>query len=58
LTSVVIIFALRHALDSCRAENLNFKQNDDDEYYSINLPASPENVFLASKNCQEQYLLN
>lgn len=53
--SIVIIFALRSAIDAARNESGDFKLSED--FYSLKLPATPEHIFNSTKNMLDHYLL-
>jgi xanthine dehydrogenase/oxidase len=52
--SIVVIFALRHALNSGRRDSCCELA---DEYYHLGAPTTIETIFLAANNRQDQYLL-
>jgi xanthine dehydrogenase/oxidase len=51
--AVVVVFALRHALDSARSDSGKV----DDEFYHLGAPSTAETVFLSANNVVEQFLL-
>ncbi|KAG5676994.1 hypothetical protein PVAND_006785 [Polypedilum vanderplanki] len=54
VASVVVLFALRHALDSAR----NDSGRKNDEYYQLDAPATSEKIFLTANNKPEMFLLS
>ena len=51
--SIVVIFALRHALNSARKD----ANIENDEFYHLGAPTTTEHIFLAANNRHNQYLL-
>jgi xanthine dehydrogenase/oxidase len=52
--SVVVIFALRHALDSARKDS----GITDDTFYHLGAPSTTETVFLTANNQPEKFTLS
>lgn len=52
--SIVVIFALRHALDAAREES---GLKSDDDFVHLGAPTTPEAIFQAANNQTDQYLL-
>jgi hypothetical protein len=52
--SVVVLAALRHALDSGRSDS---GLKVDDEFYHLGAPTTAENIFLSANNKPEQFIL-
>ena len=51
--AAVVVFALRHALDSARRDSGKV----DDEFYHLGAPSTSETIFLTANNLAEQFLL-
>ena len=51
--SVVVIFAIRHALDAARKD----AGVQDEKFYHLGAPTTPEIIFLAANNSKEQFML-
>jgi xanthine dehydrogenase/oxidase len=51
--SVVVLFALRHALNSARKD-----ARLSDDWFNLGAPSMPEHLFLAAGNSIQQYKLN
>lgn len=53
--AVVVVSALRHALDSARADS---GLKADEEFYHLGAPTTPETIFLTANNRVEHFTLN
>jgi xanthine dehydrogenase/oxidase len=52
--SIVVLFALRHALNSARADS----GIQHDEFFHLGAPSSTEKIFLIANNAPEMFLLS
>jgi hypothetical protein len=52
--SIVVIFALRHALNSGRTDS---GLKIEDEFYHLGAPTTAETIFLAANNQTTQFML-
>lgn len=53
--SIVVVFALRHALESARRDS-GIDANDED-FFHLGAPTTCEQIFLAANNQTEHYKL-
>ena len=51
--AVVVLFAIRHALDSARIDS---GLKTDDDFYHLGAPTTAETIFLSANNVTEQFL--
>lgn len=52
--AVVILGALRHALDSAREDS---GLNIDDDFYHLGAPSTPETIFMLANNIIDDFKL-
>lgn len=52
--AIVAVNALRHALDSARADS---GLKTEDEFYHLGAPSTAETIFLSANNKPEQFIL-